>query len=110
MDLSDCKACHAVEKKSIGPSYLDLGKKYKANAQTIDMLAKKIINGGGGVWGEQAMAAHPQISLGDAKEIVNYVLSLSDKKKTSKPVVMANMSLKIKERQVLIYLPLAIHG
>ena len=50
------------------------------------MLAKKIINGGGGVWGEQAMAAHPQISLGDAKEIVNYVLSLSDKKKTSKPV------------------------
>lgn len=87
MDLSDCKACHAVEKKSIGPSYLDLGKKYKANAQTIDMLAKKIINGGGGVWGEQAMAAHPQISLGDAKEIVNYILSLSDKKKASKPVV-----------------------
>ena len=87
MDLSDCKACHAADKKSIGPSYLDLGKKYKANAQNIDMLAKKIINGGGGVWGEQAMAAHPQISLGDAKEIVNYVLSLSDKKKVSKPVV-----------------------
>jgi cytochrome c len=85
--LSDCKACHAADKKSIGPSYLDLGKKYKPSAQNIDMLAKKIINGGGGVWGEQAMAAHPQISLGDAKEIVNYVLSLSDKKKASKPVV-----------------------
>jgi cytochrome c len=87
MDLSDCKACHAADKKSIGPSYADLGKKYKASAQNIDMLAKKIINGGGGVWGEQAMAAHPQIPLGDAKEIVTYILSLSDKKKASKPVV-----------------------
>ena len=87
MDLSDCKACHAADKKSIGPSYLDLGKKYKPTPQNIDMLAKKIINGGGGVWGEQAMAAHPTLANTEAKEIVKYILSLSDAKKLSKPVV-----------------------
>lgn len=86
MDQSDCKACHAVNQKSIGPSYMELGKKYRPSAQNIDMLAKKVINGGGGVWGQQAMAAHPQISLPEAKEIVTYILSLSDVKKASKPV------------------------
>jgi cytochrome c len=86
MDLSDCKTCHAKEKKSIGPSWIDVSKKYKASVQNIDMLSKKIINGGGGVWGEQVMAAHPQISNSDAKEIVQYILSLGDTKKASKPI------------------------
>jgi cytochrome c len=86
MDLSDCKTCHAKEKKSIGPSWIDVSKKYKASAQNVDMLSKKIINGGGGVWGEQVMAAHPQITNSDAKEIVQYILSLGDAKKASKPI------------------------
>ncbi|MFL0161163.1 ThuA domain-containing protein [Aquirufa salirivi] len=86
IELSDCKTCHAVEKKSIGPSYTEVGKKYRATAANIDMLAKKVISGGGGVWGEQVMAAHPQIKSDDAKEMVRFILSLSDTKKTSKPL------------------------
>lgn len=86
MELSDCAACHQKNEKSIGPSYMDVSKKYRASSQNIDKLTKKVIAGGGGVWGEQAMAAHPQISYEDAREMVQYILSVGDEKKSSKPV------------------------
>jgi cytochrome c len=86
IELSDCKSCHAVEKKSIGPAYLEVAKKYKAGQTNIAKLSEKIIKGGGGVWGEQAMAAHPQVSIDDAREMVKYILSLNDPKKASQPV------------------------
>ncbi|MGC3948099.1 MAG: ThuA domain-containing protein [Chryseolinea sp.] len=78
MEQSDCKACHMIDKKSIGPMYLDVAKKYKGDPKAVDNLAKKVINGGGGVWGETMMAAHPQLSQSDASEIIRYVLSLGD--------------------------------
>ncbi len=86
IDLSDCKSCHSVDQKSIGPNYKEVAKKYKGAYQIEGKLADKIVKGGGGVWGEQAMAAHPQISKDDAKEMVKYILSLADDKKASKPV------------------------
>ena len=78
MEQSDCKACHMVDKKSIGPMYTDVAKKYKGDPKAVDYLVKKVINGGGGVWGETMMAAHPQLSVADATEIINYVLNISN--------------------------------
>ena len=79
MELSDCKACHAIDQKSIGPAYLDVAKKYKG--QPVEArLARKIITGGGGVWGEQAMSAHPQLKETEATDMVRYILSLADDK------------------------------
>lgn len=72
---SDCKACHATDKKSVGPSYNQIAEKYKNDTQAASKLAKKVIAGGGGVWGEVAMSAHPQLSEADALEMVNYILS-----------------------------------
>ncbi|GGD70788.1 hypothetical protein GCM10011514_38620 [Emticicia aquatilis] len=89
IDLSDCKACHSIDKKSIGPAYIDVAKKYRRGQTTINQLAEKVIKGGGGVWGEQAMAAHPQVSLSDARDMVDYILSLNDKKKASQPIKAA---------------------
>lgn len=89
IDLSDCKACHSVDKKSIGPAYIDIAKKYRRGQTAINQLAEKVIKGGGGVWGEQAMAAHPQVSLPDARDMVDYILSLNDKKKASQPIKAA---------------------
>ncbi len=86
IELSDCKACHSVEKKSIGPAYKEVAKKYKGVGRIESKLSDKIIKGGGGVWGEQAMAAHPQVSKADATEMVKYILSLADESKASKPV------------------------
>lgn len=78
IESSDCKACHSVNKKSIGPAYLDVAKKYKGDPSAVERLTKKVIAGGGGVWGETAMAAHPQLSTSDAAEMVKYILSVSD--------------------------------
>lgn len=78
MESSDCKSCHFIDKKSIGPMYVDVAKKYKDDPKAVEYLVKKVINGGNGVWGEVAMAAHPQISEGDATEIVKFILSLAN--------------------------------
>jgi cytochrome c len=75
---SDCLACHKVNEKSIGPSYVEVAKKYKADAEAVGKLSDKIINGGSGVWGETAMAGHPSLSKEDAEEMVKYILSVSD--------------------------------
>ncbi|SFP47977.1 cytochrome c [Pseudarcicella hirudinis] len=85
IELSDCKSCHSVDKKSIGPAYKEVAKKYKGVAISTK-LVDKVIKGGGGVWGEQAMAAHPQLSADDVKEMVKYILSLADDKQQSKPI------------------------
>ncbi|MBC9911517.1 ThuA domain-containing protein [Chitinophaga varians] len=76
MEVSDCKTCHKPDEKSIGPSFKQITEKYKNDPAAPDALAKKIINGGGGVWGETAMSAHPGISNGEAHQLVEYIFSL----------------------------------
>jgi cytochrome c len=72
----DCAACHSTDKKIIGPSYIDVAKRYKNDAATISKLADKIISGGAGEWGTIPMVPHPQLSKNDAASIVKYILSL----------------------------------
>lgn len=73
---SDCLTCHKVEGKLIGPAYTDVAKKYKTTDANINYLAGKILNGGGGVWGEVVMTPHPNIPSEDAKKMSSYILSL----------------------------------
>lgn len=81
---SDCKSCHVIDQRSAGPSYKEVATKYKSQTGAIDYLSAKIIKGGAGVWGTTEMAAHPQVSVEDAKEMVNYILSLGDEKAARK--------------------------
>ena len=76
--LSDCKSCHAPNKKIIGPAYASVSQKYKNSSTALSRLTEKVINGGNGVWGNVAMAAHPQLSKKDAGEMIKYILSLSN--------------------------------
>jgi cytochrome c len=78
---SDCKACHTLDKISVGPAFVAVAQRYQGQPGAVDRLAKKIISGGGGNWGEHAMSAHPQVSGADAAEMVKYILSLTDAKK-----------------------------
>jgi cytochrome c len=75
---SDCKSCHMLDRKSVGPAYFDVAKKYKGNAKEQERIAKKIITGGAGVWGDHAMSAHPQVSEQDAALMVKYIVGLVD--------------------------------
>jgi len=84
MERSDCKSCHLLEEKSVGPSYKEIALKYKGQRGARDQLAAKVIKGGAGVWGTTEMAAHPQISVEDAKQMVEYILSLGEEKTISK--------------------------
>ncbi|MBC7400556.1 MAG: PQQ-dependent sugar dehydrogenase, partial [Mucilaginibacter sp.] len=81
MTNSDCKSCHQIDKTAVGPSFIAVANRYKTEAGAEDKLANKIIAGGGGSWSkDHVMSAHPQLALVDAKEIVKYIFSLTDKK------------------------------
>ncbi len=80
LNKNDCKSCHIIDKKSVGPSYRDVATKYKGDAKAIENLSNKIIAGGGGVWGDHRMAAHPQISQAEANIIVEYILNINEPK------------------------------
>jgi cytochrome c len=72
----NCMACHAVDKKLVGPSYKDIAAKYAGNAQAAAMLATKIQKGGSGVWGAIPMPANPQVNDADAKKLAAWVLGV----------------------------------
>lgn len=72
----NCMACHAADKKLVGPSYQDIAKKYAGDAKAVDTLATKIVKGGSGVWGAIPMPANAQVSEADAKKLASWVLSV----------------------------------
>lgn len=71
----NCMACHATDKKRIGPAYKDIAKKYAGDKGAADRLAAKVIKGGSGAWGAVPMPANPQVSEADAKKLVGWILS-----------------------------------
>jgi cytochrome c len=73
---SDCLGCHKEREKLVGPAYVAVAQKYPSTDANIAMLAKKIISGGKGNWGEIPMTPHAGLSESDAKEMAKYVLSL----------------------------------
>jgi len=72
----NCMACHAVDKKVIGPAYKEVATKYAGQKDAADKLAQKISKGGSGVWGAVPMPANPQVSDAEAKTLATWVLSL----------------------------------
>ena len=79
---SDCKACHMIDKPSVGPTFVAVASRYKGQPGVTEKLAKKIIEGGGGSWSkDHLMSAHPQIPVQDAQEMVKYIFSLTDEQK-----------------------------
>ncbi len=72
----NCMACHAVDKKMVGPSYNDVSAKYKADPDAAKKLAVTIQKGSKGVWGPVPMPANPQVSEAEAGKLAAWVMSL----------------------------------
>ena len=72
----NCLACHAVDKKLVGPAYKDVAAKYAGQKGAVDKLAAKIMKGGSGVWGPVPMPANAQVNEAEAKKLAAWVLSL----------------------------------
>jgi cytochrome c len=76
MNSSDCKTCHTVENRIVGPSYNDVAGKYSFTKENVAMLSEKVITGGAGNWGEIPMTAHVDLAKADSEKMVYYILSL----------------------------------
>ncbi len=72
----NCMACHAVDKKLVGPAYKEVAAKYAGQKDAADKLALKIQKGGSGVWGPVPMPANPQVTEAEAKKLAAWVLTL----------------------------------
>ncbi|HUN90765.1 MAG TPA: c-type cytochrome [Burkholderiaceae bacterium] len=71
----NCLACHAIDKKLVGPAYRDVAAKYASDKDALPRLAKKVREGGVGAWGNIPMPANPQVSPAEAEALVKWVLS-----------------------------------
>jgi len=71
----NCMACHAVDKKLVGPAYKDVAAKYKGDKGAEAKLAEKVMKGGVGTWGQVPVPANPQVSKEEAATLVKWVLS-----------------------------------
>jgi cytochrome c len=71
-----CTACHAIDKKLVGPAYKEVANKYRGNAKAEAMLVDKVKKGGVGVWGQVPMPPNAAVPDADVKTLVKWVLSL----------------------------------
>ena len=71
-----CMACHAADKKLVGPSFKDVAAKYAGQTDATAKLAEKIQKGGVGAWGQIPMPANPQVSADEAKTLAAWVMTI----------------------------------
>ncbi|HEX3380698.1 MAG TPA: c-type cytochrome [Paraburkholderia sp.] len=70
-----CMGCHALDRKLVGPSFQQIAAKYKGDAQASARLARKVKDGGSGVWGMIPMPAHQSMSDADIRAVVDWALA-----------------------------------
>lgn len=72
----NCLACHATDKKLVGPAYKEVAAKYAGQKDAVAKLADKVMKGGTGVWGQVPMPANPQVNAEEAKTLVTWILTI----------------------------------
>ncbi len=76
MKKDGCAACHAIDKKLVGPSYVDVAAKYKNDKDAVAKLTKKVKEGGSGVWGPIPMPPNAATPTTEITELVTWLLTL----------------------------------
>ena len=71
-----CLNCHAVDTKKVGPSFKEVAQKYAGQADAVAKLVPKVMKGGSGVWGAVPMPANPQVTEAEAKQLVQWILTV----------------------------------
>jgi len=72
----NCMTCHTTDKKVVGPAYKEVAAKYAGQKDAVDKLAQKVVKGGVGAWGQVPMPANPQVTEAEAKQLVQWIMSL----------------------------------
>jgi len=77
---SHCDECHSLSSVRIGPPFVAVALRYRpAGEAAVEVLARKIIAGGGGNWGVVPMVPNERVSLAEARTMARWVLSLQAK-------------------------------
>ncbi len=69
-----CLACHAANRRLVGPSFREVAERYKSDPKAEDLLALKVRNGGQGNWGSMAMPSNAQLHDDDLRAVVRWIL------------------------------------
>ncbi len=72
----NCLACHAVDKKLVGPAYKDIANKYAGQKDAEAMLSEKVIKGGKGVWGQIPMPPNASVTPAESTKLVKWILGM----------------------------------
>ena len=72
----NCMACHALDKKLVGPAYKEVAAKYAGQKDAVDKLSQKVLKGGSGVWGPVPMPPNAQVNDAEAKQLVQWLLTI----------------------------------
>jgi cytochrome c len=75
MKKAGCFTCHQTKRKVVGPSYLEIAKKYKGDKKAVETLVSKVKKGGSGVWGKVPMTPHPKLKEEEIEPMVRWVLA-----------------------------------
>lgn len=76
MNKNGCVACHAIDKKVVGPAFQDVAAKYSGDKDAVAKLSEKVKKGGSGVWGDVPMPPNSFVKDDDIKELVTWILTL----------------------------------
>ncbi|WP_096673285.1 c-type cytochrome [Polynucleobacter meluiroseus] len=69
-----CLGCHAVNKKIVGPGYIEVAKKYANDPNATAYLKNKILKGGAGSWGVVPMPAFKGLSDIELTYLATWIL------------------------------------
>ena len=72
---SNCLACHSVDKKMVGPSFIDISKKYAGDKTAVKTLSAKVKAGTKGTWGQIPMPPNPNVKDADIETLVKWILA-----------------------------------
>ena len=71
----NCMNCHQIERKVVGPAFVDVARRYAGKPGAATLLADKIVKGGAGNWGPVAMSANPKVTPAEAQKLAAWVLA-----------------------------------
>jgi cytochrome c len=72
---SACMACHAVDKKLVGPAFKDVAAKHKGQADALEKVSARIKSGGSGMYGPVPMPAQAQLKDDELKLLAGWILA-----------------------------------
>ena len=80
IDGSDCMRCHGVDRKFVGPGFMQVAERYREQPEVQAYLARKIREGSVGVWGNVIMPRHPQVTQEQSEGMAAWILALPSPK------------------------------